>query len=95
MKVYRLNKSGRGKFLLPHSAGGRRCGYTSAQSVSTNGKGLLLSPQLGGFGVSQVEKQVGYVNPPVISSAVQQKLQSLPVRSGLGMKKKKLINLKF
>lgn len=95
MKVFKLNSTGKGCFVVPMSSG-RRGGFTGSHSLSTSGKGLLLSPDLGGFGVGQVEKQVGYVNPPIVSSSFQQKLQALPVKTGLGIsKKKKLISLKI
>lgn len=92
MKVYRLHK---GKFLVPHSSGGRRSGFLQAQSRITNGKGLMLAQNstTGGYGLSQQKPEVGYVSPPLITTSFQNKLQSLPVKSGFGLqKKKKLIS---
>lgn len=96
VQVYKLNISGRGRYIIPSCAGGRRCGYVKPTSVSTNGKGLLLSAELGGFGfgVSSVNKQVGYVKPPVIPTSFKNKLSGLNIR-GSGVKKMKTINFRL
>jgi hypothetical protein len=87
VQIYKLNATGRGKFILPSGAGGRRCGYGKPSRPSTNGKGLLLSSELGGFGVKSVPKQVGYISPPIIPTAFQHKLSGLNIR-GSGLQKK-------
>lgn len=94
VQVYKLNVSGRGRFLIPSASGGRRVGFQKSSSCSTNGKGLLLSKDLGGFGVAKVPKQVGYIQPPVLSSQFQQKLSGLSVR-GNGVKKQRTISFKM
>ena len=96
MKAVQLAVTGRGRFVVP-SGNNRRFSFSGRQTLSTSGKGLLLSDKLGGFGVSETPKQYGYVSPPQMSSSLQRKLQELPVKSGLGVnsRKKKLINLKF
>ena len=94
VQIYKLNFSGRGRYMIPSGAGGRRGGYAKTTRPSTNGKGLLLSSQLGGFGLSSTKTQVGYVQPPVIPTSFQHKLSGLNVR-GSGMKKNKTISFRM
>ena len=91
MKLYKLNSSSRGSFLIPHN-GGRHLGFHHHQHLSTNGTGLLLSKDLGGFGVSHYENHQ-HMTPSYNMSSIQNKLNKLSIGGKVG--KKKYISFKI
>jgi len=88
MKLYKLHSSNRGRFIIPHKSG-RRMGFHHHQHhQSTNGTGLLLSKDLGGFGLDH----------PVSThsmSALQSKLNKLTIGGNIHGPKKKYISFRI
>ena len=80
MKLYHMSESATGKTAVPT---GKGLVYHSRSHITTKGKGLLLSPGLGGFGASPTEIKKDL-------SALQNKLSHISVQP---KPKKKFISL--
>jgi hypothetical protein len=94
MKVFLLNSSSHGKFILPNR-GGKRNGFNHAPQPSVNGNGLLLSQSLGA-GITNITDVTN--SKPVDLTAIQTKLGKLTLGGGTGgvnNKKKSYINFRI